>query len=76
VFLWVAVFYSLMPFLYRIQNHKMCGSPSAAIAGSVFIVFAVLFWIAYFVTRFGDLTLPIPFTRGRLSMGAWRIKRK
>lgn len=78
VYLWLAIFYSLMPFLFRIQDHKIVwiAFTGNAIAGSVFIVFAVLFWIAYFVTRFGNIRFPLPFTGGRLSAGAWKIKRK
>lgn len=78
VFLWLAVFYSLMPFLFRIQDHKIIwiAFTGDAMVGSVFIAIAVVLWIAYFVMRFGDFKFPVPFTGGRLSMGAWRIKRK
>jgi len=78
VYLWLAVFYSLMPLLFRIQDHKIVwiAFSGNAIAGSVFIVFAVLFWIAYFVTRFGNIRFPLPFAAGRLSVGAWKIRRK
>src|SRR6185312_1977615 len=67
VYLWLAVFYSLMPLRFRIQDHKIVwiAFSGNAIAGSVFIVFAVLFWIAYFVTRFGNIRFPLPFTGGR-----------
>lgn len=78
VFRWLAVFYSLMPFLFRIQDHKIVwiAFTGDAMVGSVFIAIAVVLWIAYFVMRFGDLKFSVPFTGGRLSAGAWRIKRK
>ncbi len=78
VFLWLAVFYSLMPFLFRIQDHKIIwiAFTGDAMVGSVFIAIAVVLWIAYFVMRFGDFRFPVPFSGGRLSAGAWRIKRK
>jgi hypothetical protein len=78
VFLWLAVFYSLMPFLFRIQDHKIIwiAFTGDAMVGSVFIAIAVVLWIAYFVMRFGDFKFAVPFAGGRLSAGAWRIKRK
>jgi hypothetical protein len=78
VFLWLAIFYSLLPLLFRIQDHRIIWIffSGDAIVGSVFMAIAVVLWIAYLVMGFGDFKFPIPFTGGRLSVGAWRIKRK
>jgi hypothetical protein len=78
VFRRLAIFYTLLPLLFRIQDHRIIWVffSDDAMVGSVFIAIAVVLWIAYFVMRFGDLKFPLPFTGGRLYAGAWRIKRK
>ncbi|HSM86541.1 MAG TPA: hypothetical protein VLT16_10340 [Candidatus Limnocylindrales bacterium] len=54
VFLWVAILYSVLPWLFRIQDHKLIWimfNPSP-VAGIVFVDVAVAMWVCYFVQRY------------------------
>jgi len=52
-FLWMAIFYTAMTFLFKIQNHKLVwvffsDDPSA---GIIFAFFSLGLWVTYFVQR-------------------------
>ena len=53
-FLWMASFYSFLPFLFKIKEHKLIfvffdADPSA---GFIFAFFAASLWVIYFVQRY------------------------
>lgn len=57
VFLWLACFYSVLPFMPRIHDHKITlffFTPDDSRIGVFFVAVAVVLWIAYFVQRRKD----------------------
>jgi hypothetical protein len=52
-FLWLAVFFSLMPFLFHVQNHKIVWVlwEGSALRGLIFSAMAIFLWLLYFYMR-------------------------
>ncbi|HEX2328131.1 MAG TPA: hypothetical protein VHN74_05375 [Candidatus Angelobacter sp.] len=59
-FFWLAMFYSIMPFLFRIRDGKIVWLmwERSGVAGIVFAVLAVFFWLGYFLLRRRVTPLP------------------
>ena len=60
-YLWLAILFTLMQFLFRIQDHKIVWViwAKSAITGTVFAATAVLFWLFYFYTRKRKTPMPV-----------------
>ena len=51
--LWLAVFYTLLTFLFKVQDHKIVWIflGDDATTGLIFIAFAAALWVVYFIQR-------------------------
>ncbi len=54
VFMWVAILYTVLPFVFRVRDHKVVWvmfDPEPTV-GTVFVLLAIVLWIASFVLRY------------------------